>query len=224
MIVLLIALAGCNTDVGITQSSACDGILQPGEVTVDAPFDCDGDGYFDGANAGCQDAYDAASLDCDDAQADVNPGAAEVECDGIDQDCDEQGTPDGAGTAQCVTDFSGNWMTAAPVVYQCAHSVLLGGYLVDINFFNLSVDDNGDALPFTMASTGAQPGNMTGTRSSDGAFNVSHALTGMCNETYNIVGNFTDATTMEATLTASFTGNGCSDCTGQSIPFTATKN
>ncbi len=42
--------------------------------------DVDGDGY-------------GASVDCDDEDADVNPGASEVPYDGVDNDCDE-GTPD----------------------------------------------------------------------------------------------------------------------------------
>jgi len=53
-------------------------------ITVVAEADADGDGYDDEALGGD---------DCDDADADVNPGAAEVPYDGADNDCDEA-TPD----------------------------------------------------------------------------------------------------------------------------------
>ena len=103
----LLLLIACNTDTSFQQSATCDGALQQGEDTVDAPFDRDGDGYFDGSNPDCLATYPAESLDCDDATADVSPGEVEIDCDGIDQDCDEEGTPDGLGTSDCETDISG---------------------------------------------------------------------------------------------------------------------
>ena len=54
-----------------------------------APFDLDEDGFFDGANPDCVDAWDAAQLDCNDANPDVHPGATEV-CNGVDDDCDNE--------------------------------------------------------------------------------------------------------------------------------------
>jgi hypothetical protein len=99
---LLIAastLAACASDLpapykdtGDTASPSedpaiCDGVQQPSEVTVDAPFDLDGDGFFDGSNPDCVAAWDAAQLDCDDGNAAVHPGATEV-CNGVDDDCD----------------------------------------------------------------------------------------------------------------------------------------
>jgi large repetitive protein len=83
----LLVLVACNP--GASQKpdeAACDGVLQSSETTVDSPFDLDGDGAFDKANADCADTYSAAELDCDDGDPDVNPGAQEV-CDGIDNDC-----------------------------------------------------------------------------------------------------------------------------------------
>lgn len=60
---------------------------------MDAPFDIDGDGYFDANNHGCADTYAADALDCDEGHAEVHPGAAEVACNGLDDDCDAA-TPD----------------------------------------------------------------------------------------------------------------------------------
>ncbi len=81
-------IAGCGSDITVTEKSICDGQLGAGEETVDDVFDLDGDGFFDGANPGCAATYPASSLDCDDGDASVHPGAAELPCDGIDNDCD----------------------------------------------------------------------------------------------------------------------------------------
>jgi hypothetical protein len=91
---LIALLLGC-VDVALTQSSVCDGVQQPGEHgSVDAPFDADGDGFFDGSNPGCIQTYAADKLDCDDANPDAHPGASEVACNLVDDDCDAA-TPDG---------------------------------------------------------------------------------------------------------------------------------
>lgn len=87
MLILLTTLA-CQSDIGITETSLCDGELQRSEDGVDSPYDRDGDGYFDGSNPGCQDTYASEDLDCDDLDPEVNPGALETECNEIDDDCD----------------------------------------------------------------------------------------------------------------------------------------
>jgi hypothetical protein len=82
----------------------CDGTLD--EDAVDAPVwnaDADGDGFGDPASvtAACvrPPGFVADTADCDDARADVFPGALE-RCNGIDDNCnfgvDEQGAVDGA--------------------------------------------------------------------------------------------------------------------------------
>lgn len=82
------ALIGCQGDVSIVQSSVCDGVQQPDEEWVDAPFDGDGDGYYDANNPDCSEHYE--QLDCDDNDAAINPAEVEVPCNGLDDDCDEQ--------------------------------------------------------------------------------------------------------------------------------------
>ena len=93
---LLFALAGlcaCGNDITVSKGSACNGEADGDEASVDAPFDADHDGYYDGANPDCVATYDAAHLDCNDQNADVHPGAQEVGCDDVDNDCDAA-TPD----------------------------------------------------------------------------------------------------------------------------------
>jgi hypothetical protein len=67
--------------------AVCDGVQQANEESVDAPFDLDGDGYFDGVNPDCLETYTRVRVDCDDTNPDVHPSVDEV-CDGIDNDCD----------------------------------------------------------------------------------------------------------------------------------------
>ncbi len=65
---------------------ACDGEDDDCDGQVDEDFDSDGDGFFDGSDPGCADAY--AETDCDDTDLDVHPGAEEFCNDGADTDCD----------------------------------------------------------------------------------------------------------------------------------------
>jgi len=84
-------LLSCGkSDIGLTKNATCDGEQNGDEVTVDSVFDADGDGFFDANNPDCQAIYDPDVLDCNDADETVNPAAAEVDCDGIDNDCNEE--------------------------------------------------------------------------------------------------------------------------------------
>lgn len=218
---VLFALGACNSDISVIETAACDGQLQAGEETVDGAFDRDGDGYLDGNNPDCVATYGVEALDCDDGDEGVNPAADEVACNGTDEDCDPEGTPDGLDSAACATDLSGQWTLDAGITYQCAHSIL-GGYLVDISFDTLSVVDGESSLQIAAIGNG-QPGTLTGTRSEDGSFVVSRTISGMCTESYTFRGEFLDGTHLDATFDAGFSGTGCSDCQSQSIPFSATR-
>jgi len=79
----------------------CDGSATDGAVdATDWYTDADADGYGDSSayTTECRRPAGVASQggDCDDTDADINPGEAEL-CDGVDNDCD--GTVDGSGVA-----------------------------------------------------------------------------------------------------------------------------
>jgi hypothetical protein len=84
---LFIALLGCNQDIGLAETAACNGRLEQAEDYVDSAFDADGDGFFDANNPDCAATYPPERLDCNDMVAEVNPAFGEVECDGLDNDC-----------------------------------------------------------------------------------------------------------------------------------------
>jgi len=78
----------------------CDGVVDEPDA-VDAGtwyLDADGDGYGDSSRptTACTEPYghSADDTDCDDTEAHVNPGAAEL-CDGLDTDCDSATGEDG---------------------------------------------------------------------------------------------------------------------------------
>ena len=71
-------VADCPDD----DDEICDGLDNDGDGEIDEGFDNDGDGY-----SGC-DPDGMGAEDCDDDNADVNPGAAEVDDDLIDNNCD----------------------------------------------------------------------------------------------------------------------------------------
>ena len=157
-------LGACGSDQNITDRAQCDGILNSIEVTVDDAFDADGDGYFDAEELACQETYTADQLDCDDEDPAINPGMAEVGCNGIDDDCNEdtadEGDGDGDGVDVCAGDCDDN----NPAVNPNEDEVLCDGLDNDCDAatpdaadavgegFTTSVDcddDNGDVNPGT---------------------------------------------------------------------------
>jgi hypothetical protein len=87
-----------NADINPGQTEICDGLDNNCDGAVDEGLatstyyqDADGDGYGSAANTtvACQApaGYVANSEDCDDTNANIHPGAAEL-CDGVDNNCD----------------------------------------------------------------------------------------------------------------------------------------
>ena len=78
-----------DTDPAVNPSAVevCNAIDDDCQFGVDDSFDVDGDGYLDGSDPGCAATYGANSLDCDDLNNAIFPGAGET-CDGVDEDCD----------------------------------------------------------------------------------------------------------------------------------------
>jgi len=88
---------GCFNDCNAVdnQDPCCSNYACIGEAVCEACADGDGDGYGDPGSPLCTHPEE----DCDDSAPDVNPGAAEV-CDNlVDDDCD--GLTDGADTLDC---------------------------------------------------------------------------------------------------------------------------
>ena len=103
----------------------CDGLDNDCDELIDEDFEDDGDGYFDEAGEGCDEVYDPDTLDCDDADPNVNPGALE-ECDGADNDCDgnvdEDYDVDGDGWTSCGGDCSDGDASVNPdATEECDH-------------------------------------------------------------------------------------------------------
>jgi hypothetical protein len=96
----------------------CDGRQQLDESNVDAPFDVDGDGFFDAANPDCAAAWSVNQLDCDDADPEVNPAAFEYPCNGKDDDCiaasQDDRDQDGDGFGVCEDDCDDLVASVAP--------------------------------------------------------------------------------------------------------------
>ncbi len=120
-------LTSCGSDAGLRDNALCDGVLNSIETTVDDAFDVDGDGYFDAANEGCEETYGLDQLDCDDDNADVNPGAGEATCNSLDDDCDEATSDEPDDDEDGATPCEGDCDDSQPLVGPDEDEVLCDG-------------------------------------------------------------------------------------------------
>ncbi len=96
----------CNDQDASVHPSAtevCNAIDDDCDGVVDEDFDVDADGY---TVCGADGLPDTPDDDCDDGDAEVHPGADEITCDGVDNDCDEatEDEPDQDGDGYSVCD------------------------------------------------------------------------------------------------------------------------
>ncbi len=126
--------------VDCLSEETCDGVDNDGDSSVDEGFDVDGDGYTT-----CQD-------DCDDANADVNPGSTEVAGNDLDDDCDGLADPEAWAAGDLiivemmvnpytVSDSVGEWIE----IYNASTSTrsLDGLVLMDSNIDWHQIDSGG---------------------------------------------------------------------------------
>jgi hypothetical protein len=94
--------AACDDGDACTTPDACDGTgnCVPGPDSCSVCTDADGDGYGDPAATACT----HPELDCNDADADIHPGATEACSDFRDNDCDQ--LVDEMDTVDCGTSES----------------------------------------------------------------------------------------------------------------------
>ncbi|MBN96236.1 MAG: hypothetical protein CL928_19525 [Deltaproteobacteria bacterium] len=127
---LLLSAIGCGGGTTTTAGRAdCNGQLDSREEEVDDLFDSDGDGFFDAANPDCAATYSPEELDCNDTAQDadgdgvadgfsINPGMTEVQCNGLDDDCDPETLDavdqDGDGYSLCDQDCNDQDESIAP--------------------------------------------------------------------------------------------------------------
>jgi hypothetical protein len=84
----------CNASAGTPVAESCNGVDDDCNGVVDNGCDDDNDDYCDasltivGTPAVCPNTVNAATRDCNDADATINPGAAEICNDARDQNCD----------------------------------------------------------------------------------------------------------------------------------------
>jgi hypothetical protein len=245
-------LVACTSETILSERATCDGIVQNTEDGVDEPFDRDGDGFFDAANPDCAETYPADALDCNDANADIYPGAPEVLCNQIDDDC-APSTPDdpdsdGDGDGVC-SDCDDDDELVSPSLDEVCNDGFdnncddqidedcddpSGVYLLDQTIrytcaggavsmqFDQLVLELADPLMRVTSLGSAQPGQMDGDIR-DGAFYVERVINGTCNETYTLQGVWQDEDTFLGSLDVSFAGFLCLNCQPQSYSFTADK-
>jgi hypothetical protein len=118
-------------------------------------------------------------------------------------------------TAGCTSSWnpSGTYTVSPAIDFSCAYG------LVTLDVSLLLFNDTGVLLYADMGSCVMQGTSSIGSRT----FDISCTLPGTCAETYSLTGSFTDDDHWTATMTATFVGSLCLDCTNQSWDVTGSR-
>ena len=136
------------------QDNDCDGSVdEAGALGTESYYpDDDSDGYGDDAATavtGCDapTGYVADHTDCDDANADVNPGETET-CDGTDNDCsgDESNTVTFTSSAGVVSDVSATWTAGRATAPATITASAAGAYAICPGTYYVSVTASASSL------------------------------------------------------------------------------
>jgi hypothetical protein len=220
--------ATCRSSCASWNTSACSNC---GNGTINAGESCDGSALggatctsigmgFNGGTLRCGTDCDYDTATCTRCGDGTRNGPEQ--CDGSDlagQSCASRGFTGGGtlrcssscafDTSMCIWSPTGTYVVTPQVNFVCA----IG--LVAFNFSSLTFTDTGSALSVAPPAPGFGC-TMTGasarvTRMFDVSCTVPGGAGG-CDETYRLVGSFTDDDTWTGTFTASFSGS-CLDCT-----------
>jgi hypothetical protein len=116
---------------------------------------------------------------------------------------------------------SGSYLLSPAVNFKCGE--IFGTWLVTLNFSSLSFNDDGVNLFVSPAMNGCC--SMQGDSAADGSFTVQCTCPGggVCDENYKLTGTFADATHWSGTLTATYSGGLCFDCSFKTWSLSGTK-
>ncbi|MFX1574477.1 MAG: hypothetical protein ACFFB0_17185 [Promethearchaeota archaeon] len=112
---------------------------------------------------------------------------------------------------------SGIYDLTPGIIFQCG---CIPPCLVNLDYTQFTFVDDGTTLTVQPAMNSGC--FMTGSSASNGQIYVSCIYPGDCDETYTLVGIFTDNNTWDATFTATFSGS-CMDCTTYVLSITGTR-
>jgi hypothetical protein len=156
----------------------------------------------------------------------VLPAAAEVCGNGIDENCN--GTADEGCAVDAGCNPNGTFtLDAGRITYSCCDYLGTGFLAVDFDMNSFTIQNNAllvNGAPNPPTSLSAT----TAATCPSGTFSYTRTLSGQCNETYTLTGQFVGPNTFVGTFSASYSGSQCQgmicsnlDCTAQSWNISA---